>query len=143
MKKVLITLILLLVMLLGGIFLFNKKEQSIDLTSDLTCHLGIQDCEFDYKDRKVKISITPKPLRAMVPTTIKLSGLNENFTNLNVKVEGLNMDMGIIKADFIQKGEIYEGILSFNACSTDMVYNMKFFDGNNPIGLEAKFVMKN
>lgn len=143
MKKVLITLILLLIMLLGGIFLFNKKEQSIDLTSDLTCHLGIQDCEFNYDNKKVKISITPKPLRAMVPTTVRVIGVKQNFKNLNVEIKGLNMNMGIIKTNFIKKGDDYEAILSFNACSTDMVYNMKFFDDNNPIGLEAKFVMKN
>ena len=77
----------------------------------------------------------------MTPNTLKISNLEGNFTNLNAKIKGVNMNMGTITANFIKKDEIYEGELIFSSCYKDMLYEISFFDDKKPLNLKVFVVI--
>lgn len=135
MKKNLFILIILLC------FIGCNEKKDIKTQFDLSCYLNIENCEISYKNKQVLFSFSNKPVRAMTPNTLKISNLEGNFTNLNAKIKGVNMNMGTIKANFIKKDEIYEGELIFSSCYKDMLYEISFFDDKKPLNLKVFVVI--
>lgn len=135
MKKNLFILVILLY------FIGCNERKDMKTQFDLSCYLNIENCEISYKDKQVLFSFSNKPVRAMTPNTLKISNLEGNFTNLNAKIKGINMNMGTIKANFIKKDEIYEGELIFSSCYKDMLYEISFFDDKKPLNLKVFVVI--
>lgn len=141
MKKKLVIFTILFTVMALFLLILNKKEKDIKTEFNLDCYLNIENCEISYKNRQVLFSFSNKPVRAMTPNTLKISNLEGNFTNLNAKIKGVNMNMGTIKANFIKKGEIYEGELIFSSCYKDMLYEISFFDDKKPLNLKVFVVI--
>ena len=141
MKKKLVIFTILFTVMALFLLIFNKKEKDIKTEFSLDCYLNIENCEISYKNRQVLFSFSNKPDRAMTPNTLKISNLEGNFTNLNAKIKGVNMNMGTIKANFIKKDEIYEGELIFSSCYKDMLYEISFFDDIKPLNLKVFVVI--
>lgn len=135
MKKNLFILIILLC------FIGCNEKKDIKTQFDLSCYLNIENCEISYKNKQVLFSFSNKPVRAMIPNTLKILNLEGNFTNLNAKIKGVNMNMGTIKTNFIKKDEIYEGELIFSSCYKDMLYEISFFDDKKPLNLKVFVVI--
>ncbi|WP_304342516.1 hypothetical protein [Campylobacter ureolyticus] len=135
MKKNLFILVILLY------FIGCNERKDMKTQFDLSCYLNIENCEISYKDKQVLFSFSNKPVRAMTPNTLKISNLEGNFTNLNAKIKGLNMNMGTLKTNFIKKDEIYEGELIFSSCYKDMLYEISFFDDEKPLNLKVFVVI--
>lgn len=129
----------LILVILFGFVGCDKKEKKTQF--DLSCYLNIEDCEVAYSGKKVLFSFSNKPVRAMTPNTLKISNLEGNFTNLNAKIKGVNMNMGTLKTNFIKKDEIYEGELIFSSCYKDMLYEISFFDDKKPLNLKVFVVI--
>ena len=129
----------LILVILFGFVGCDKKEKKTQF--DLSCYLNIEDCEVAYSGKKVLFSFSNKPVRAMIPNTLKISNLEGNFTSLNAKIKGVNMNMGTIKANFIKNGEIYKGELIFSSCYKDMLYEISFFDDKKPLNLKVFVVI--
>lgn len=135
MKKNLFILVILLC------FIGCNERKDIKTEFSLDCYLNIENCEISYKDKQVLFSFSNKPVHAMTPNTLKISNLEGNFTNLNAKIKGLNMNMGTLKTNFIKKDEIYEGELIFSSCYKDMLYEISFFDDKKPLNLKVFVVI--
>ena len=141
MKKKLVIFTILFTVVALFLLIFNKKEKDIKTEFNLDCYLNIENCEISYKNRQVLFSFSNKPVRAMTPNTLKISNLEGNFTNLNAKIKGANMNMGTLKANFIKKDEIYEVELIFSSCYKDMLYEISFFDDKKPLNLKVFVVI--
>lgn len=141
MKKKLVIFTILFTVVALFLLAFNKKEKDIKTEFSLDCYLNIENCEISYKDKQVLFSFSNKPVHAMTPNTLKISNLEGNFTSLNAKIKGVNMNMGTIKANFIKKDEIYEGELIFSSCYKDMLYEISFFDDIKPLNLKVFVVI--
>ena len=141
MKKKLVIFTILFTVVTLFLLAFNKKEKDMKTQFDLSCYLNIENCEISYKDKQVLFSFSNKPVHAMTPNTLKISNLEGNFTNLNAKIKGLNMNMGTLKTNFIKKDEIYEGELIFSSCYKDMLYEISFFDDKKPLNLKVFVVI--
>lgn len=141
MKKKLVIFTILFTVMALFLLILNKKEKDIKTEFSLDCYLNIENCEISYKDKQVLFSFSNKPVRAMTPNTLKISNLEGNFTNLNAKIKGVNMNMGTITANFIKKDEIYEGELIFSSCYKDMLYEISFFDDKTPLNLKVFVVI--
>lgn len=141
MKKVLIIVVACICVFVGVIFSLKQGENAaVKLTSD-GCQLNLQDCEIPYNGALIKASFFPKPVRAMAPTTLKLSGLNGDFKHLNAVIKGVNMNMGVIKSDFVLKGSVFETNVVFNSCVNDMLYEIEIFDEDKPLGLSMQLII--
>ncbi|MDU5326245.1 hypothetical protein [Campylobacter ureolyticus] len=141
MKKKLVIFTILFTVVALFLLTFNKKEKNIKTEFNLDCYLNIENCEISYKNKQVLFSFSNKPVRAMIPNTLKISNLEGNFTSLNAKIKGVNMNMGTIKANFIKNGEIYKGELIFSSCYKDMLYEISFFDDKKPLNLKVFVVI--
>lgn len=122
------------------LFTQGKSTSVSKLGSHLTCHLNVEDCSYIYNDKQVDVSLSPKPLRAMVPTTLRVKNLGE-FENLSVVIKGVNMDMGEIRADFVKKGDTYEAMVMFSACVGDMLYEGVLYSNLEPINFKFELLL--
>lgn len=140
MKK-LILILAFLIIIFGGFFWFMNKPDTKELGSHLSCNLNVKNCIQQFNSKDVEISLTPKPLRAMIPTTLRLKNLGE-YENLSVIIRGVNMNMGEIKSEFVKKGNIYESNVMFTACAGDMLYEGVIYSNGKPIGFKFEFMLK-
>ncbi|MSN95932.1 hypothetical protein F1B92_01770 [Campylobacter sp. FMV-PI01] len=136
MKK--IVSFLFIVAIFAGWKIYNTFDKTPSTLPELNlkCHLSIEDCVYNYQGALINVSLTPKPLRAMNQTLLKISGLTPNL-NLKAKIKGTNMYMGEINVDFSYQNGNYEGIVIFSNCIHDMIYRVEFF--NEDIALNFSF----
>ena len=130
--------ILVVVLLMSGC----GEEKAINLQNG-ECDLNLQNCVVKFGEKSVEISLEPKPLRSMVPLSLRINGLDGEYKNLKAHIYGLNMDMGTIKADLAKKGEIYIGNIVVSSCVTTMKYRLELFDGEKSLGISVDFVLEN
>lgn len=118
----------------------SKKEVNLQ---NGECDLNLQNCVVKFGEKSVEISLEPKPLRSMVPLSLRINGLDGEYKNLKAHIYGLNMDMGTIKADLAKKGDIYTGNIVVSSCVTTMKYRLELFDGEKSLGISVDFVLEN
>lgn len=145
MKKILYVLSAIIA---GGLFAFmmnfsDNQTQKIVAESNITCDLNTQNCAINHNGNKIAFSFDPKPLEAMVPLTLKIEGLSSEYENLNARIYGLNMDMGIIKANLKNKGNLYIGTIILSSCVVEVMnYRLELYDGDKQLGIYIDFDLK-
>ena len=145
MKNILYVLSAIIV---GALFAFiinsdDEQTQKISADSNITCNLNTQNCNISYKGKEIGFSFYPRPLEAMVPLTLKVEGLNGQYKNLNARIYGLNMDMGTIKANLENKGNLYIGTVVLSSCVVEVMnYRLELYDEDKQLGIYIDFNLK-
>ncbi|WP_086302827.1 hypothetical protein [Campylobacter vicugnae] len=145
MKNILYVLSAIIV---GALFAFiinsyNDQTQKISADSNITCDLNTQNCNISYKGKEIGFSFYPRPLEAMVPLTLKVEELNGQYKNLNARIYGLNMDMGTIKANLENRGNLYIGTVVLSSCVVEVMnYRLELYDGDKQLGIYIDFNLK-
>ncbi|ECQ1081555.1 hypothetical protein FYV54_02555 [Campylobacter jejuni] len=121
----------------------SQKITKTDFSTPLTCDLNVKDCTYSFNNKKVLISLNPKPLQSLDVTNLKIVNLG-NYNNLGIKIYGLNMYMGEIKPKIHRLNSTdYESKIVLAACVLDtMRFRVEFMDNNKPIGFYFDFELK-
>lgn len=140
MKKILYSFFIITIFC-GIIFLFygNKNNKHV-VKTDIKCDLNIKDCEILQNNEVIKFSFSPRPIRPIIPTSLKITGL-DNLNEPSVVIKGVNMNMGEINADLIKKGKTYETTVVFNSCVDNMLYEIQIFEKNKFTGIKMQVIM--
>ena len=105
------------------------------------CDLNKQDCAVNFKGQSVKFAFATKPIVAMMPTTLSISGLSGDFEDLSVEIYGINMNMGRVKAALQKRGDAYTASITMSACVSQMHYRIELFEKGKALGISADFLM--
>ena len=133
----------------GGVFAFimnsaDTPTQKISAESNITCDLNTQNCSITHNGDKIGFSFYPRPLEAMTPLTLKVDGLHHKYKNLNARIYGMNMDMGTIRANLENRGNLYIGTVVLSSCVVEVMnYRLELYDGEKQLGIYIDFNLKN
>ena len=114
---------------------------SDEVSVSQNCDLNKQDCAVNFKGQSVKFAFATKPIVAMMPTTLSVSGLSGDFEDLSVEIYGVNMNMGRVKAALQKRGDAYTASITMSACVSQMHYRIELFEKGKALGLSADFLM--
>lgn len=134
------------VLIFLALFFIACDDEKIDenyLNTSLKCSINKDICEKDFKGRKISFEIINRPIRFMEETKLIIKGLPK-YDNLNLKLYGLNMDMGVINAELIRldNGD-YESEFVVSTCLlSTMRYRLELFNNDKKIKLFIDFDMK-
>lgn len=155
MNKKLIFAILLLAAIVSGIsYIFLNSEQkksefinAEDLATGLTqleCDMGKEfACPVMFNGKKIEFSLSPKPIHTMAPVVMWINGL-DGFEKPSLEIHGVNMDMGVIKANLEKREEEYRADIVLSACViTVMRYRFEVLDNGKRTGLYIDFDIRN
>lgn len=117
----------------------NACESAENSSSD--CDLNKQNCSVLYKGDKITFAFATKPIVAMMPTTLKITGLKGEFSNLRVKISGVNMNMGVIEAPLEKRADAYITNITISACVSQMRYKIELYADETPLNINAEFMM--
>ncbi len=126
-------------LLFAAIFAFFGCAEDASLSEN--CDLNKQDCAVNFRGQSVKFAFATKPIVAMMPTTLSISGLSGEFSDLSVEIYGVNMNMGRVKAALQKRGDAYTASITMSACVSQMHYRAELFSGGKPLGISADFLM--
>ncbi|AGZ81346.1 hypothetical protein [Campylobacter fetus] len=111
--------------------------------ASISCDLNVEDCDIDTKLGNVTFSFYPRPLVGMAPTTLKISGLPQNIKDPNVRIYGLNMQMGVISAPLVKQGSSYSANIVISLCVVSrMEYRLEVLSGDKPLDVSIDFYIK-
>lgn len=133
-------------LILIALFFIACNDEKIDenyLNTPLKCSINKDICEVNFKGKQVSFEILNRPIRFMEESKLIIKGLPK-YDNLSLNLYGLNMDMGVIKADFerLENGD-YESIFVVSSCLlSTMRYRLELLNNNKKIGLFIDFDMK-
>lgn len=149
-KKIIIIIVIIAVIL--GIVLsnisFEKNSNNTTISKDevaknlkpLECDLAQKPCKIKYGSKDLEISLTPTPVKVMIPLDLSITGLNNDIKDLNVRFNGVNMDMGTIKANLKSVGLKYMATVTLSACVINtMRYELSLFSGNKDLNIKVYF----
>lgn len=134
------------VLIFLALFFIACDDEKIDenyLNTPLKCSINKDICEKDFKGRKISFEIINRPIRFMEETKLIIKGLPK-YDNLNLKLYGLNMDMGVINAELVRldNGD-YESEFVVSTCLlSTMRYRLELFNNDKKIKLFIDFDMK-
>lgn len=149
MKKFLVILALLILTLGASAYLFFKPQAQEDFLSSedvganltpLPCDMNEQhSCGVKFRGKTVKFSLSPKPVYTMQPTLVRIEGL-EGFKNPSLEIRGINMDMGVIKADVEKRDNAYISNIVLSACLINIMrYRFEVLENGKRSGLYIDF----
>lgn len=149
MKKFLVILALLILTLGTSAYLFFKPQAQEDFLSSedvganltpLPCDMNEQhSCGVEFRGKTVKFSLSPKPVYTMQPTLVRIEGL-EGFKNPSLEIRGINMDMGVIKADVEKRDSAYISNIVLSACLINIMrYRFEVLENGKKSGLYIDF----
>lgn len=149
MKKFLVILALLILTLGASAYLFFKPQAQEDFLSSedvganltpLPCDMNEQhSCGVEFRGKTVKFSLSPKPVYTMQPTLVRIEGL-EGFKNPSLEIRGINMDMGVIKADVEKRDSTYISNIVLSACLINIMrYRFEVLENGKKSGLYIDF----
>lgn len=149
MKKFLVILALLILTLGASAYLFFKPQAQEDFLSSedvganltpLPCDMNEQhSCDVEFRGKTVKFSLSPKPVYTMQPTLVRIEGL-EGFKNPSLEIRGINMDMGVIKADVEKRDNAYISNIVLSACLINIMrYRFEVLENGKRSGLYIDF----
>lgn len=110
----------------------------------LECDLNLGACAINFNENEIKFELLPRPIYAMKPFKVKISGLNGlNLGALSLEAYGLNMDMGKIRANLEQiNGELVADIV-LSACVIDVMrYRFEILNNDKKTGIFIDFDLK-
>ena len=149
MKKFLIILVLLIGVLGASAYLFFKPQAQEDFLSaedvganltPLPCDMNAEhSCGVEFRGKTVKFSLSPKPVYTMQPTLVRIEGL-EGFKNPSLEIHGVNMDMGVIKAEVEKRDNAYISNIVLSACLINIMrYRFEVLENGKKSGLYIDF----
>lgn len=149
MKKIFFILasgLSLLILYLIFDFYILKDRATLNQTEalpSLSCDLNVESCTYDFKDRKVLVSMDPKPIQSLEVTNLKIKNLG-NYENLKIRIYGLNMFMGDIMPKVNKVNETdYESKLVLAACVLELMrFRAEVLEDDKPIGFYFDFDLR-
>ncbi|EAI4447993.1 hypothetical protein ACR3S7_000243 [Campylobacter lari] len=147
MKNLLVFALAIVFAICGAYFYTNssntgKKRELITTLTPLTCDLNIQECKYNFKDKKVLVNLNPKPITTLNELDLNITNLGE-FKKLNARVYGLNMYMGDIVPQFKKINNTYHAKLVLSSCTLDIMrFRIELFDDETPLGFYFDFDVK-
>ncbi|WP_298038061.1 hypothetical protein [uncultured Campylobacter sp.] len=110
----------------------------------LKCDLNKGACEVKFNGTSLKIDMTPRPIFAMRPFSFKIiNGKNLGLKDPNLVIDGINMNMGSIKARLDQRGDNLIAQVVLSACVVDLMrYRFKLLDGEKDTGFFVDLDLK-
>ncbi|MBZ7977951.1 hypothetical protein AVBRAN12654_04070 [Campylobacter sp. RM12654] len=134
------------VLIFLALFFIACDDETIDenyLNTPLKCSINKDICEKDFKGRKISFEIINRPIRFMEETKLIIKGLPK-YDNLNLKLYGLNMDMGVINAELIRldNGDYVSEFVVSTCLLSTMRYRLELFNNDKKIKLFIDFDMK-
>ncbi|MCW0186287.1 hypothetical protein OJP00_06890 [Campylobacter lari] len=147
MKNLLVFALAIVFAICGAYFYTNssntgKKRELITTLTPLICDLNIQECEYNFKDKKVLVNLNPKPITTLNELDLNITNLGE-FKKLNARVYGLNMYMGDIVPQFKKINNTYHAKLVLSSCTLDIMrFRIELFDDETPLGFYFDFDVK-
>ena len=128
MKKFLIVLVALVGVFATSAYLFFKPQAQEDFLS-----------AEEFRGKTVKFSLSPKPVYTMQPTIVRIEGL-EGFKNPSLEIHGVNMDMGVIKAEVEKRDNAYVSNVVLSACLINIMrYRFEVLENGKRSGLYIDF----
>ncbi|WP_267524620.1 hypothetical protein [Campylobacter sp. MG1] len=134
------------VLIFLALFFIACDDEKIDenyLNTPLKCSINKDICEKDFKGRKISFEIINRPIRFMEETKLIIKGLPK-YDNLNLKLYGLNMDMGVINAELVRldNGDYVSEFVVSTCLLSTMRYRLELFNNDKKIKLFIDFDMK-
>lgn len=117
--------------LLAYLALQYKNEQNLNKSpANISCDINLNTCALNsVANINATLNIYPKPLKAMNENFFSFSGLGE-LTKPNIRIYGLNMDMGIIKSPLNKTNQNYQAKIMLATCTqSQMIYRLDVLDG--------------
>lgn len=131
MKKLFIAGFIFLFLLAILALNFINKQDLNKSPAKITCDINLNPCALNKEvaDINATLNIYPKPLKAMNESLFSFSGLG-HLTKPNVRIYGLNMDMGIIKSPLNKTNQNYQAKIMLASCvQSQMIYRLDVLDG--------------
>lgn len=130
MLKSIITLVLLCV--IGFFYLseIDSIDQSESVINSPDCILTVNSCSVLISENQtLTINLNPKPLEALKPLSLKISGQNKNDVNFKVWFEGRDMFMGqhyLIpeNIDLETQETLFSGMLPVCTSGEEMIWRL-------------------
>lgn len=130
MKKLFISGFIFLFLLAVLALNFINKQDLNKSPAKITCDINLNPCALNsVANINATLNIYPKPLKAMNENFFSFSGLGE-LTKPNIRIYGLNMDMGIIKSPLNKTNQNYQAKIMLATCTqSQMIYRLDVLDG--------------
>lgn len=149
MNKKTILIIAIIAFILGIILSnvsFSKNNTTVskdDLAKNLKpleCDLAKEPCKITYNSKEIEISLLPTPIKVMVPLELAITGLDSDIKDLNVRFNGINMDMGTIRANLKSVGLKHMSTVTLSACVIDVMrYELALYSGDKDLNIKVYF----